>query len=251
MTIFKRLAALCLVAPTLAHAALTMSTRVIYEETQGEATVQVRYPGSGFPLLMQAWLDDGSKANPKEQNLPFLLTPAVSRIAAGQAQTVRILQTRDELPKDRESLFYFNVLEVPPTSADLIDAPQNSLQFAAHTRVKFFYRPRGLTPTPEAALQQLRFTLENAAVTVDDTGAQLHVRVHNPTPYHITLRDARGGCTRFGNGWHRVRYAGIGRARCSTTGPCGCPHGCIARAAALARCGVLACGDAYCVWCDQ
>jgi len=110
--------AVCAAAwPLLAHAALTLPTRVIYDENQGEAVVNVEYPVQGVPVLMQAWLDTGvGDMRLGAQNVPFVLTPAVARIDAGQTQTVRILRT-GELPGDRESLFYLNVLEVPPASA--------------------------------------------------------------------------------------------------------------------------------------
>ncbi len=49
------------------------------------------------------------------------------------------------LPQDRESLFYFNLREIPPRS----DKP-NSLQLALQTRIKFFYRPQSLVVEPEA-----------------------------------------------------------------------------------------------------
>jgi len=149
----------------------------------------VQYPADGAPILMQAWLDDGSDhVPPEEQNPPFLLTPPVARIEPGQTQTVRILKTRDDLPQDRESLFYLNVLEVPPVAADVREERRNFLQIAAHTKVKFFYRPKGLHAQPGTAPQQLQFALEQAA-TYDAKGGHLHVRVHNPSPYHVTLRD--------------------------------------------------------------
>jgi len=191
MTVCSRFFAMCGLAGLVAclplvHAALTLPTRVIYEESQGEAVVGVEYPVQGPPVLMQAWLDTGvGDMRPSVQNVPFVLTPAVARIESGQTQTVRILRTRGGLPQDRESLFYLNVLEVPPESADVAQAQGGSVQFAAHTRVKFFYRPRGLTPSAQVAPQLLRFTLENSL----DGDGPLRVRVHNPSPYNITLRD--------------------------------------------------------------
>jgi len=193
MTIFSRLATLCLCCPALAHAALTLSTRVIYHEAQGEVTVPVQYAVDGGPILMQTWLDDGSDhVRPQDQNPPFLLTPSVARMQPGQTQTVRILKTRDDLPQDRESLFYLNVLEVPPVADDLREDQRNALQIAAHTTVKFFYRPKGLLVESGTAPQQLRFVLEGAT-TDDADGARVRVRVRvlNPSPYHVTLRDLK------------------------------------------------------------
>jgi len=190
MLFCKRLAAFCLLLllPSLSHAALTLLTRIIFDAAAGEASVSVNYPGrDGGPLLMQAWLDDGGiDIRPEAQkNIPFILAPAVARIEPGQTQTVRVIPTRHDLPAERESLFYFNVQEVPPTPTEQIAAGESFMQLAAHTRVKFFYRPRGLTPDPAAAPQLLRFGLAGAA------GDKLQIRITNPSPYHMTLRDLR------------------------------------------------------------
>ncbi len=45
---------------------------------------------------------------------PFTATPPVSRIDAKRGQTIKLMYTASSaLPKDRESVFWFNVLEVP------------------------------------------------------------------------------------------------------------------------------------------
>lgn len=43
------------------------------------------------------------------------------------------------LPKDRETLFYFNVREIPPKSDK-----ENVLQVALQSRLKLFYRPESI-----------------------------------------------------------------------------------------------------------
>ncbi|WP_223346554.1 fimbria/pilus periplasmic chaperone, partial [Escherichia coli] len=40
---------------------------------------------------------------------------------------------------DRESLFYYNVREIPPKSGKA-----NTLQIALQTRIKLFWRPKAL-----------------------------------------------------------------------------------------------------------
>lgn len=44
-----------------------------------------------------------------------------------------------KLPADRESIFYFNVREIPPKSNKA-----NTLQIALQTRIKLFWRPKAL-----------------------------------------------------------------------------------------------------------
>lgn len=62
------------------------------------------------------------------------------------AQTIKLMYTASSaLPKDRESVFWFNVLEVPPKPDAAKAANQSLLQLAFRTRIKLFYRPEGLS----------------------------------------------------------------------------------------------------------
>jgi len=158
-------------------------TRVIYDEARGETVVSIRQAGDG-PKLVQIWLDAGDDSiKPGQQNVPFLITPAVTRMEPDTGQSIRILRVDDGLAQDRESLFWFNTLEVPPSPTDLVENGQNFVQFASRVRLKFFYRPKGLQPTLERAVGLLNFSL-----TEPDPDGRVQVRVHNPSPYHITFR---------------------------------------------------------------
>jgi len=172
--------------PMLAQADLVIQgTRVIYDDTRSEITVPIRQAGID-PKLVQIWLDAGDDSiAPDEQDIPFLVTPTVTRMDPNVGQTVRILRVRDGLPQDRESLFWFNTLEVPPSPTELIEAGENFLQFASRIRLKFFYRPKGLQPAPERAHGLLRFVLSPER----DPDGRMQVRVHNGSPYHITFHE--------------------------------------------------------------
>lgn len=58
------------------------------------------------------------------------------------------------LPQDRESLFYFNLREIPPKSSK-----PNTLQLALQTRIKLFYRPAPLAVNPNDKPWQEKVTL--------------------------------------------------------------------------------------------
>jgi len=176
-------ALLLLTAISSVHAGLVLrGARVIYEEAQGEATVHLRST-AGVPIVMQVWLDTGEvREQPGSEDVPFILTPAVTRVEPGNAQSVRVLRVRDNLPKDRESLLYFNTLEVPPMPVEQIANGDNFLRFSVHGRFKFFYRPKGLPFGPERALGALRFSLD----TSRDDGV-VRMRIYNPSPYHVTF----------------------------------------------------------------
>jgi len=184
------LLALCGLALALAmapaQAALVIQgARVIYDETRGEATVQMQYIGQE-PTLLQVWLDPATgEAAPGTQKVPFILSPALTRLEPGEGQAVRILRTGlDGLAQDRETLLYFNTLEVPPVSSELVAAGEPHMQFSIRGRLKFFYRPKGLTPRPDAALDGLQFSLADAL-----PDGRMQVRIHNPTPYHVTFSE--------------------------------------------------------------
>ena len=53
-------------------------------------------------------------STPESVDAPFLITPPLFRMDAQKEQSLRIVYTHDQLPADRESLFWLNVLEVPP-----------------------------------------------------------------------------------------------------------------------------------------
>jgi len=176
-------AALLLGVCALAQAGFSIvGTRVVYDEAQGETNVRVRHLTGDVPVMMQAWLDDGDpQTQPGAQSVPFIMSPAVARMDPGAEQVIRIIRI-GELPTDRESLFFFNVLEVPPDVDDAIAEGANLVQFNMQARLKFFYRPKGLKPAPDRAVDALRFSLEPA-----QADGALRLRVQNPTPYHFTL----------------------------------------------------------------
>jgi len=190
-----RIALLCLLSAVLlaaslgpARAGFTIAgTRVIYEEAQGEAAVNISHTVGDTPALMQVWLDDGDpRSQPGQQDLPFILTPVVALLTPGSAQTVRVLRM-GELPLERETLLFFNVLEVPPKTES---TGESAVRFAMQTRLKFFYRPRGLQPAAGQAPDLLRFALHEVAGDADGADSNaLRLRVTNPTPYHITFTD--------------------------------------------------------------
>ena len=121
-------------------------TRVIYPADQKSISVQLTNVGNE-PSLVQSWLDKGNiSSNPNTESVPFIIAPPVTRVEANAGQTLRINFTNTEsLAQDRESLFYFNLLDIPPkpSDSDLQNNP-NYLQLAIRSRLKFFYRPSGL-----------------------------------------------------------------------------------------------------------
>jgi len=112
-----------------------MGTRVIYDGSRKEASVQLENPDKS-PYLVQSWIDmpDGNKA----QKAPFVITPPLFRLDPQQKNVLRIILT-SPLPEDKESLFWLNVKGIPGGQTG-----DNSIQIAVNTVVKLIYRPKSL-----------------------------------------------------------------------------------------------------------
>ncbi|EOC1886906.1 fimbrial chaperone [Escherichia coli] len=156
-------------------------TRVIYKSDQKSVNVRLENKGNN-PLLVQSWLDTGDdNAEPGSITVPFTATPPVSRIDAKRGQTIKLMYTAStSLPKDRESVFWFNVLEVPPKPDAEKVANQSLLQLAFRTRIKLFYRPDGLKGNPSEAPLALKWFWSGSE-------GKASLRVTNPTPYYVSF----------------------------------------------------------------
>ncbi|AZI14081.1 fimbrial biogenesis chaperone [Avibacterium paragallinarum] len=171
---FNRWLCLCLAflgVKSFANIVIT-GTRVVYPSDQPYVNVQLNNVGD-VPALMQAWIDMGDPdASPEQINAPFLITPPIARIEGNKGQTLRLTYTGEPLPSDRESIFYLNVMDIPPNPKD---KSKNYLQIALRSRIKLFFRPITLSMPLEAAFQQVKWKIVGKQVVAE-----------NPTPYYIT-----------------------------------------------------------------
>jgi len=154
-----------------------IGTRVIFPAKEKEVTIRLDNKGNE-PALVQTWVDNGDPNQPLDKvKVPFILVPPVFRMEAHKGQTLRLIYTGDNLPTDKESVFWLNVLDVPPQNKKLAD--KNKLQMAIRSRIKIFYRPDGLTM--EGA--------DNAAKTLvwrrnRNTST---LTAYNNSPYHVNI----------------------------------------------------------------
>jgi chaperone protein EcpD len=176
-------AGVMLLATVMAHPAhasvVVAGTRVIYNQKDQEVTVKLSNDG-GSPALVQAWIDKGdSRASPSTIDVPFTVTPPVSRIDPGKGQTLRIIRTGEVPVHDHESVFWLNVLEIPP-KAKGAEASANTLQLAFRTRIKLFYRPDGLSGRVEDAPAQVTWQLTNV-------NGRPALQAHNPSAFDVSF----------------------------------------------------------------
>ncbi len=80
-----------------------------------------------------------------------MLTPPVAKIGANSGQQVKIKIMPNKLPTNKESIFYLNVLDIPPNSPE--QEGKNALKFAMQNRIKLFYRPAGIAPVNKRPLK--------------------------------------------------------------------------------------------------
>lgn len=149
-------------------------TRIIMGGNQKSVSVVLSNESHDTPYLAQAWIEDadGKKIN------DLVALPPLQRIDGGKKAQVRIMRANEalatRLPQDRESLFYFNVREIPPEPPKT-DA--NILQLTTQSRLKLLLRPTALGKSdevnPERSLQILA------------RGDSLVLK--NPTPYYVTV----------------------------------------------------------------
>lgn len=130
-----------------AQASIVMTgSRIIYPADSREVSVQLTNRDD-FPGVVQVWLDDGNAQSvPQTANAPFVTTPPVFRLAAHAGQTVRLRYVGKPVAQDRESLWWFNFIQIPPT--DKATQAENQLLVLVRSRVKVFVRPKGLTGSP-------------------------------------------------------------------------------------------------------
>lgn len=160
-------------------------TRIIFNANDKSVSVMLENQSKGLPYLAQVWLEN---AQGEKITSPLVALPPMQRIDAGQKSQIRVLQLPETaaLPKDRESLFYFNVREVPPKS-DMA----NVMQVAIQSRVKLFFRPAELRKLLKGNWQ------EQLQVSRLSDGLKLT----NPTPFYITVgylgKDNKGNVPGF------------------------------------------------------
>lgn len=160
-------------AVQVAQAAVALDrTRAVFNGDSKSISLNIRNDSTQLPYLAQSWLEDaqGQKVN----GGALVVTPPLQRLEGGAKSMIRIQATpaANLLAQDRETLFYFNLREIPPKS----EKP-NVLQIALQTKIKLFYRPKGIIKAPGAVWQD-QLVLHKAGNGY---------RIENPTAYYITI----------------------------------------------------------------
>ena len=162
----------------ISQAAVSLDrTRVIFIGGEKSVSLSISNQNAQLPYLAQGWIENeqGEKITS-----PMVVLPPVQRLEPGASSQVKIqaLPEINLLAQARESIFYFNLREIPPRSDKA-----NTLQIALQTRVKLFYRPLAIAQKKglsEAPWQE--------KLTLSHQGGRY--QINNPTPYYITVIEA-------------------------------------------------------------
>ncbi|MCL9672092.1 molecular chaperone [Citrobacter sp. MNAZ 1397] len=166
---------LVLLLANYAHAGIQLAaTRVIYPAGKREVTLAVTSKDP-TPRLIQTWIENDD-ADAPSASVPFIILPPIFRLNPDKGQTLRIIYTGGAVPQDRESVFWLNVLEIPPKPSGKAD----HIQLTVRSRLKLFYRPAGLAGSPKAAVAQLRWRLVRE-------GQDYALACENPSAFTVSL----------------------------------------------------------------
>ncbi|HHZ8505766.1 TPA: fimbrial biogenesis chaperone [Morganella morganii] len=126
-------------------------SRIIYHEEDKEQSLMLANTNE-YPVIVQTWIDRG-EGNPETANIPFISIPPVFQMEPSDIKGVRIIYNRDKLPSDKESLFWFNIYEIPPEKKE--SNPENSVLITMNTQIKLFFRPKIINATPEESVGEI------------------------------------------------------------------------------------------------
>jgi len=149
------------------------TTRLIYASDSKQSSLEVRNTDQQAQFLIQSWIEN-------EQGQPsrdFVITPPLFVLKPDTENMLKVLFGGNSLSQDRETLYWITVKSIPQTSSS---NNGNTLQFAAASRIKLFYRPQNIAS--DAGLSHTKLKAKNQ-------GKQ--ITFSNPTPFYITTTNIR------------------------------------------------------------
>lgn len=148
-------------------------TRVIFKESAGNSqSLTIKNGSSKEAYLAQSWIQD-DKGNKVVS--PLIVLPMLQRVDPKQEKMIKLNLSGStaNLPKDRESLYYLNLLGVPAESE-----LEGQMNVVVRSESKIFYRPKALPKYSEDMgwLKELELVKNRNGLTLT-----------NPSAYHIVI----------------------------------------------------------------
>lgn len=153
-------------------------TRVIFQGSQREASLALVNQNT-YPVVVQAWVDDGELESSPDAVAPILPLPPVFRLEPGQQRSLRLLYSGEALAPDRESMYWLNLYEIPPQPREGPGEGETRLTITLRMQMKVIMRPDGLAGSAGDAVRHLKATTAGRGVMMT-----------NPSPYFVSVSSA-------------------------------------------------------------
>lgn len=112
--------------------------------------------------------------------IPFIVTPPLTRIEPQQTLDLRIRRTGLTLPSDRESVFYISMKAIPALDKSL---KSGEVIMTVVSNIKVFYRPKSIgNKTVSDVAGELNFKIEEGNLVAK-----------NPSPFWLTFSTLKVG----------------------------------------------------------
>lgn len=149
------------------------ATRVVFNDGETEASLQLVNKNS-YPVVVQAWSDNGDpQSTPDKSTSPILVLPAVFKLQPEEMKSLRLMVIDSTLPKERESMYWLNIYEIPPRMSG---ESTQKVTIALRTQMKLFLRPSGISHLQESVGNKIRFQRQNGVLNIE-----------NPTQYYLSI----------------------------------------------------------------
>ncbi|WP_272539672.1 fimbrial biogenesis chaperone [Providencia sp. PROV197] len=169
---------LCIFVPFISHSSVVMTgTRIIYNESSKEKSLQFTNNSDTHYVVDISITDKPKAQSNKSVGNQFIAIPPIFKISPQEGQVIKLVKMADNLPKEVESVLYFNFTQIPGVSRE--QESQNQLTLLFNSQVKIFYRPKSIE-------NQLN-TLEKLTVSKNKD----QFRIDNQSPFHIVIKEAR------------------------------------------------------------
>ena len=157
---------------------LSERTRIIYPENKREVSLMLNNTNP-YAIMTQVWVDQGL-GDPDKAQAPFMVLAPMFKLQPHESKGIRVMMTpQHHLPKDRESLFWVNLYEIPSVQAKSME--KNYINMSMNTQLKLIYRPQRVsTLNIEQVYQQLKIAQEHH----DNT---LTLEIHNPSAHYVSM----------------------------------------------------------------
>ncbi|MCY0802325.1 molecular chaperone [Providencia rettgeri] len=154
-------------------------SRIIFSEKDNSQIAQVRNETNDAFLIQSAILKevDGGAVN------NFIVAPPLFKILPKSEYSVRIIPNKiDELPKDKESIFYFKIRALPSVNKNESDENKIGMVFVTAIVIKLYYRPELIKSPSQQDYKKLTLVKKDGGWSF-----------YNPTPYYMTVVDFNVG----------------------------------------------------------